>query len=358
MVCIGWALARPAAAQAEYVVTDLGHLGGGVSHAYGINAAGQVVGYAFTADGDRHAFLWNGVMHDLGTLGGDRSEASGINDVGQVVGESYTADGEIHSFLWDGVMYDLNPLYGASGINDVGQVVGYAYPPGGYYFHAFLWDGAMYDLGTPGGDWSKATGINAVGQVVGYGLNAKGLAHAFLWAGAMYDLGTLGGFTSEAWGINAVGQVVGDAYPADGDYHAFLWDAAQGMRDLNDLIPPDSGWELRSATAINEAGWIVGWGRNADGDYHAFLATPGRIVGTVTDASRRPLKKVKVKAYNSAGERVWKAKTEADGTYLVPASVDTYRLKFKKKGYRGITVRNVGVTAGEDIVVDVALRKR
>ena len=36
---------------------DLGTLGGGVSHAHGINDAGQVVGYAYTAEGFKHAFI-------------------------------------------------------------------------------------------------------------------------------------------------------------------------------------------------------------------------------------------------------------------------------------------------------------
>src|SRR5262245_46099063 len=58
----------------SYAVTDLGTLGGTASYAYGINSAGQVVGYAYTSDNAAtiHAFLYqDGVgMKDLGTLGG------------------------------------------------------------------------------------------------------------------------------------------------------------------------------------------------------------------------------------------------------------------------------------------------
>ena len=53
-------------------MADLGTLpGGSVSAAHGINASGQVVGYADTSSGYAHAFLYsNGTMTDLGTLPG------------------------------------------------------------------------------------------------------------------------------------------------------------------------------------------------------------------------------------------------------------------------------------------------
>ena len=54
--------------------TDLGTLGGGTSAAYGINAAGQVVGESATSGPGTHAFLYSGgTMTDLGTLGGTHS---------------------------------------------------------------------------------------------------------------------------------------------------------------------------------------------------------------------------------------------------------------------------------------------
>jgi len=97
------------ASPALYNLVDLGTFEGTSSNANGINAAGQVVGYAYTA-GDAHvrAFEYDGSMHDLGTLGGSSSYATGINAAGQVVGYSYTAgDTEYHAFLYDGSMHDL-----------------------------------------------------------------------------------------------------------------------------------------------------------------------------------------------------------------------------------------------------------
>src|SRR5262249_19822311 len=47
------------------------------------------------------------------------------------------------------------------------------------------------------------------------------------------------------------------------------------MTDLNQLIPPDSGWVLVSASAINESGQIVGYGYFQGGPSRAYLLTPG-----------------------------------------------------------------------------------
>uniref|UniRef100_UPI001954F353 hypothetical protein n=1 Tax=Enterobacter hormaechei TaxID=158836 RepID=UPI001954F353 len=75
------------------VMNDLGTLGGTRSAAYGINAAGLVVGDSYTKNSYTHAFLYsNGKMNDLGTLGGSDSTARSINNTGQVVGYSSILD--------------------------------------------------------------------------------------------------------------------------------------------------------------------------------------------------------------------------------------------------------------------------
>jgi probable HAF family extracellular repeat protein len=91
----------PAQAVVKYTVTDLGTLGGQQIRASGINANGQVVGYAKTTDNVWHAFLYSvSTMIDLGTFGGTQSEAYDINDSGQVAGWSSTSgDASGHAFL-------------------------------------------------------------------------------------------------------------------------------------------------------------------------------------------------------------------------------------------------------------------
>jgi len=80
-----------------------------------------------------------------------------------------------------------------------------------------------------------------------------------------------GGTNSYAFGMNNSNSIVGTASSASGA-HAFLWQNGF-INDLNDLINPGSGWELREAWGINDSGQIVGWGM-INGQAHAFLLTP------------------------------------------------------------------------------------
>jgi probable HAF family extracellular repeat protein len=86
----------------------------------------------------------------------------------------------------------------------------------------------------------------------------------------MQDLGALGANDdSVALGINDSGEIVG----FDNNAIAFLWTKTGGMKDLNSLIPPNSGWTLNHAAAINTSGQITGYGQ-FQGATHAFLLTP------------------------------------------------------------------------------------
>jgi probable HAF family extracellular repeat protein len=301
----------PWAGAQSYTVTPLGTLGGIFSNVNAINDHDQITGYASLSDGVEHAFLWTSAqgMRDLGTLGGSTSYGFGLNNLGQVVGGSFPASENFyHAFVWteNNGMHDLGTLGGnysyAEAINDSGEVVGYAYLPGDDSYHAFYWTAAegLQDMGTLGGSESDAYSITESGQVVGSSTLADNVTmHAFLWTktGGMQDLGTLGGQNSFAYAVSETGEVVGFADTPLGNQTAFSWTQLHGMQsigagpasyavalnasnyvvggfgphsgqaflwtptshieNLNNLIPPSSGWTLNVATGISQDGEIV-----------------------------------------------------------------------------------------------------
>lgn len=334
LAALAFPLAMPALAlpgRAHYSVTDLGTLGGDYSSARGINANGVVTGISSDAEGHSAVFIYalgqmtspgaldgsavfanginssndlvgyagegnfyrafryrNGRLKDIGDLGGGVATAYAINSLGNVAGSSRTADGYDKPFLLKGGrMIDLGTLGGhdawqwnaALGVNDSYQVTGSSTDASGNFL-AFLWqDGHMRSIGTLGGSWSVGSAINASGAITGLAYLPGDLeAHAFLWRdGTMEDLGTLPQSDGFSWGfgINSSGAVVGlSQVIRNANYidYAFVRDGGR-MKNLNILIPKDSGWVLNAAYGINDSGQIVGEG-TIDGKMHAFLLTP------------------------------------------------------------------------------------
>jgi probable HAF family extracellular repeat protein len=219
-------------------------------------------------------------MTTLPTLGGDWCDAYAINSLGEVVGQSFSATHPYQGFIYSGgTMTNLGNLGAdietyAFGINDNHQVVGYSWNKK-QTFLAFLYQkGKMRSLGTLGGEYSQAQAINNAGQVTGYAaLKGDSAVHAFLYSKAhkMVDIDTLGGANSFGLAINSQGGVVGYRNLPAG-YSAFIYQNGT-MQDLNNLIPPNSGWTLGMAKGINDAGQISGWG-TLNGQERGFLLTP------------------------------------------------------------------------------------
>ena len=226
-------------------VTPLGGLWSfydGLSEIHAINDFGVAAGVSSSDTQPARAFRWTAEtgMVDIGTLGGPTAWANGINNLGQIVGGSVTSDLLAIAFEYhDDQFMQLHPF--------------------------------------SGGTTSEARDINDAGQIVGAGEVGPTLPgefggmHAALWQlpsapdnrqpPEPMDLGVpiLGG-QSLAVAINSIGQVVGIADdPNDpGDYIVpWIWEAGV-MRDLRELIPPDTGWLLYQVYDINDQGWIVG----------------------------------------------------------------------------------------------------
>lgn len=308
-----------------YKLRDLGELGGGFSWAVDISNTGYIVGSSILRDGSSHAVVWyRGRMIDI-TPNEEYNlfypaGASGVNDLGQVVGTYNSGT----PFLWEkGILHNLNELtrggfpnptgVGPRKINNRSQITGF-YATKENQLHGFLWElgrlqdliplddgfSDAMDLNTNGivvgrsstsvgthavawknrqvrdlrfpGDNCQAFAVNIWNQVVGESSNESSIS-AYMWdRGKVTALGSFGGHDTHAFDINSQGEIVGssDLYGTIVNSHAFIWKNGS-MRDLNDLIPPLSGWTLNSAIAINDFGMIVGTGINPEGKSHGFL---------------------------------------------------------------------------------------
>lgn len=305
----GWTLHGVLWKQGKMI--DLGTLdGGGLSLSAAVNSSGEVVGLSLNAIQDPYsvfgfyqtrAYRWkNGVMQDLGTLGGPDALAVRINERGQIAGTSYlnfdpspacqlfTGGFQLTTgaFLWEnGKMIDLGTLGGTcttvSDLNNRGQVVGTSLLAGEQAQHAFLWsNGKLTDLGITGGNFAGPLSVNDAADVVGWQtLPGDLIFHATLWTdGQIVDLGALNqDGCSLANNVNLQGQVVGisgNCFFEEPTLRAVISEKGQPVVDLNILIPPNSGVELRNATMINDRGEIVAIGWFPDGDHAPVLLIP------------------------------------------------------------------------------------
>ncbi|NOG54045.1 MAG: hypothetical protein HND57_06910 [Planctomycetes bacterium] len=321
----------------DYAVIEIDTLGGFIGEGRGINELGQVTGGAGAGTGWLHAFTWsNGTLADMGTLDpypGSKGQA--INNLGWIAGGSGEYIPVDMATLWkDGEIISLGTLGGewshAYGINDSGQVVGKAqYDPESGKRHAFIWsDGVMTELqGFVYDSSSEAWDINNLGEAVGFAWPDSGSQHAVMWtvAGELVDL-TAQNQTGEAYGINDLSEVVGfnerswatlwrngqqinindgslssysRAYAINNatevvgyyihwltdDPRAFVWTEETGLKTLEDLVAPQSRWELAYAIDINDFGMIVGFGMHADLQ-RAFVATP--VIPTIQLTNAHP----------------------------------------------------------------------
>lgn len=291
------------------VMTDLGHLTGGVSStALRINASGQIAGQSDTSDGfhsHTYAMIEDGGMTALLTILDRNTFGRAINDAGTVVGGGLAAPFQpLTATVWSGGgVTSLGGLITdggseAFGINTAGVVVGHATTFDGlsYWHHAFEHDGtSMTDLGTFGGPtgYSRATDVNDLGQIVGWAedrTQPTAYSHAFLYDGGM--LTDLGAILNLSWAnaINDAGLIVGAGNSGALYSHAFVWEGMQ-LHDLNDLIvPANHGWTLVEARDVSDTGFIVGYGFPPGGVHlHAFRLDPLRFRNPVSRGRvRRP----------------------------------------------------------------------
>ena len=326
---------------------DLGTFGGNTSYAYDINDSGQVVGMAETSNYNEwyggyewHASLYDSTngMKDLNDLvpedfGGTLWQASAINNDGKIV----TGSGQLLTPVTTDTpaTYEVQDLpilisdysNNATDINDSGKVVGRALKCTDWYLsdgncsawdeNTFVYDSATQQMQNLG-SYRSATSINKSGTD-GYNV----VAGQQLYDSATQqwqDLGTVEGYSySRAPDINDSDQVVGaacktllhsgtDGYWYYESCHGALKEGGQPMRDLNTLIPPDSGWTITEATAISNNGKIAATGYKDGVGNHALLLTPTSAIPAPTISSP------KNNTYDSYGSFIVSGKAVAGST--------------------------------------------
>jgi hypothetical protein len=242
------------------------------SESVSINSLGDAVGSASATDAShRVAFLFHQGKTVL--LPGDQSRATFINDAGVIAGQAKLPDQKaVGPMLWrDGSPVDLKLCCSGTAklINAHMLVVGDTYDTEGRY-HAFLWDAAhgTTRISVPGEEYSSVLALNDRGVAI-IRVTPVGL---FLYAGGRLE--SIDIPKGEPRSINLGGAIVGSFGPGPEAQRAFLWDHAHGMRDLNALIPADSGWILEVASSINDRGEIVGCGDHGNTQNAGFLLRP------------------------------------------------------------------------------------
>jgi len=128
-----------------------------------------------------------------------------------------------------------------------------------------------------GGNTQQPWAINNAGKIVGKALSEDNRnTEAFIYA---TPTATRVGYLnnnfkySEAFDINDSDQVVGTSQVESTPvYHAFLYES-DTLKDLNEHVACDSGWQLTEARSINDSGVIAGTGV-FEGEKRAFMLTP------------------------------------------------------------------------------------
>lgn len=232
-------------------------------------------------------------MQDLRSKGQfwqlDGRQLFAITSNGEIIGRDwlYSIDNQQ---MWDfASISSSNLCLSATSFTDTGVVAGLVDRHGEFpYSYNILWHGkkgfvwnreeGLEIIPTLGGEKIFVVSVNNLGQVVGFSNTKNVNSHAFLFdkSRRLIDLNTLGGKESQALDINDHMQIVGTAHSASkiNTERAFVWDPVNGMRDLNILIPANSGWKkLTAAIKINNEGLIIGKGVYL-GEKRAFLLIP------------------------------------------------------------------------------------
>jgi hypothetical protein len=226
-----------------------------------INDSGQIVGDGYDNSGG--AWIYSGGVYTLTPAwqGVTLGFARGMNNRGDWVGAYYTGIGSGNrGFVASPTPAVIDPSQDNQfiGINDAGHAVGAIGSTGG-----FTWDAQNGFEPIPAIDttWTRmgTAKINNHGVVLGNsqptGSVSAGIPYLYTRGGAPQTLPSLAAVT-KGFGLNDLGHVVGEA-SGSGALFGWVYTPETGSRNLNTLIDPALGYQIRTATDINNSGQIV-----------------------------------------------------------------------------------------------------
>ena len=279
---VGYAITIPKASMA-FSTINFPATGVLMTHAFGINSAGDIVGSYLDSAGVEHGYLLKGgTFTQIDYPGALATRASGINVWGDIVGYYYAppgASGEsMKGFLlskgrFTTILFPRHPAAYVSRITDDGYIYGcYHDGDASASMHGFVRnpDGTFVGLGVKDSmdNGANAYGSKIVGLYTDLGTNKE---HGFIDTnGSFVSLDVPGSVWTDAWDISPDGgRVIGTFLAADGAVHGFLF--ANGA--FSTIDDPDAGGNTQ-AYGINSNGAVVGFYRGKDGKHHGFLAQP------------------------------------------------------------------------------------
>ncbi len=273
--------------------TSIVYPGANMTHAMGINDAGDIVGEYYDAGGG-HGFLLSGnKFTSIDFPGAKQTYARGINSRGDISG-TYSDGTTNHGFLLSQGKFTsvdcpgdgVTVLYG---INSAGDIAGW-FTPKGKPDKGLVWSGGVCNLTEYRPESARTNmtmygGINDAGVVVGHWNTTGGFT-----TGVVYSKGAFTRFHHGAGGslvpysINNAGDIVGSFGDGNGAGHGFL------LRNGRFTQIDYPGAVSTGVRGINSAGQIVGVHTDSNEPFvmHGFVsrvpaAVPPSAVLTVDD---------------------------------------------------------------------------